>query len=139
MTRKRQSFTPEFKQEAACLVLDQGYTITEATRSLDVGENAHRRWAKQLSEERGGIMPKSKALTPERQRIQELEPRCERLERESSNYACTDFRGWLHLITISVNRYILSLSLILTPLLAFALPIKQSTLGLYHTLYAAPK
>ncbi|MEO9587579.1 MULTISPECIES: transposase, partial [Pseudomonadota] len=24
MTRKRRSFTPEFKQEAACLVLDQG-------------------------------------------------------------------------------------------------------------------
>ncbi|HDZ37906.1 MAG TPA: transposase, partial [Marinobacter sp.] len=26
MTRKRRSFTPEFKQEAACLVLDQGYS-----------------------------------------------------------------------------------------------------------------
>ncbi|MDP2610617.1 MULTISPECIES: transposase, partial [unclassified Oceanobacter] len=27
MTRKRRSFSPEFKQEAASLVLDQGYTI----------------------------------------------------------------------------------------------------------------
>ena len=84
MTRKRRSFTPEFKQEAACLVLDQGYTVTEASRSLDVGENALRRWVKQLSEERGGVTPKSKALTPEQQRIQELEARCERLEREKS-------------------------------------------------------
>jgi transposase len=39
MTRKRRSFTPEFKQETACLVLDQGYSIAEASRSLNVGEN----------------------------------------------------------------------------------------------------
>ena len=31
-----------------------------------------------------GVTPKSKALTPEQQRIQELEARCERLERENS-------------------------------------------------------
>jgi len=84
MTRKRRSFTPEFKQEAACLVLSQGYTVTEASRSLDVGENALRRWVKQLSEERADVTPKSKALTPEQQRIQELKARCERLEREKS-------------------------------------------------------
>ncbi|NWO07567.1 MAG: transposase, partial [Alteromonadaceae bacterium] len=38
MTRKRRSFTPEFKQEAASLVLDQGYTIAQASMSLGVGE-----------------------------------------------------------------------------------------------------
>ena len=65
-------------------MLDQGYSIAEASRSLDVGENALRRWVMQLSEERGGIIPKSKALTLEQQRIQELEARCERLEREKS-------------------------------------------------------
>ncbi|AKO52811.1 transposase [Marinobacter psychrophilus] len=84
MTRKRRSFTPEFKQEAACLVLNQEYSIAEASRSLDVGENALRRSVMQLSEERCGITPKSKALTLEQQRIQELEARCERLEREKS-------------------------------------------------------
>ena len=84
MTRKRRSFTPEFKQEAACLVLDQGYSVAEACRSLNLGENALRRWVKQLSEERGGVTPQAKALTPEQQRIQELEARCERLEREKS-------------------------------------------------------
>ena len=40
MTRKRRSFTPEFKQEAASLVLDQGYTIAQACTSLGVGESA---------------------------------------------------------------------------------------------------
>ncbi len=84
MIRKRRSFTPAFKQEAACLALDQGYSVTAASRSLDVGENALRRWVKQLSEERGGVTPQSKAPTPEQQRIQELEARCERLEREKS-------------------------------------------------------
>ena len=38
----------------------------------------------QLSDERGGSTPKSKALTPEQQKIQELEARVNRLEREKS-------------------------------------------------------
>lgn len=84
MTRKRRSFTPEFKQEPACLVLDQGYSVTEASRSSDVGENALRRWVKQPSEERVGVTPKSKAPTLEQQRRQELKARYERLEREKS-------------------------------------------------------
>ncbi len=29
MTKQRRSFTPEFKREAACLVLDQGYSHIE--------------------------------------------------------------------------------------------------------------
>lgn len=30
MTKQRRSFTPEFKREAAALVLDQGYSCIEA-------------------------------------------------------------------------------------------------------------
>ncbi|RCW60376.1 transposase [Marinobacter nauticus] len=82
MTRKRRSFSPEFKQEAASLVLDQGYTIPQASTSLGVGESAIRRWVKQLTEEREGVTPKGKALTPEQRRIQELKARCKRLEQE---------------------------------------------------------
>lgn len=80
--RQRRSFNPEFKLEAACLVLDQGYSITEACRSLDVGETALRRWVGQLQLERDGTTPKSKALTPDQQKIQELEARIKRLEDE---------------------------------------------------------
>lgn len=82
MARPRRSFTSEFKREAASLVLDQRYSITEASRSLDVGETALRRWVDQLKAERGGTTPGSKALTPEQQRIQELEARVQRLEQE---------------------------------------------------------
>ena len=56
MTRKRRSFTPEFKQETACLVLDQGYAIPEASRSLDVGENVLRRWGQPLKDEAGNVL-----------------------------------------------------------------------------------
>jgi len=48
MTRKRRSFSPEFKQEAASLVLDQGYTIPQARMSLGVTESAIVRWLNQL-------------------------------------------------------------------------------------------
>lgn len=84
MARPRRSFSTEFKREAAGLVLDQGYSIPEACRSLDVGETALRRWVDQLKAERGGITPNGKALTPEQQRIQELERQVNRLEREKS-------------------------------------------------------
>ena len=74
----------EFKREAAGLVLDQGYSHTEASRSLGVVESALRRWVNQLQQERSGVTPQSKALTPEQQKIQELEARIARLEREKS-------------------------------------------------------
>lgn len=43
MTKQRRTFTPEFKREAARLVLDQGYSHIEATRSLGLVESALRR------------------------------------------------------------------------------------------------
>lgn len=46
MTKQRRSFTPEFKREAACLVLDQGYSPIEAARPLGLVESALRRWVK---------------------------------------------------------------------------------------------
>lgn len=82
MSRKRRTFSPEFKQETASLVLDQGYTVAQASTSIGVGEGSVRRWVQQLAEERDGITPKGKALTPEQRRIQELEARCKRLEME---------------------------------------------------------
>ncbi|MEG1113277.1 MAG: IS3 family transposase [Hafnia sp.] len=85
MTKQRRSFTPEFKREAASLVLDQGYSHIDAARSLGLVESALRRWVNQLQEERNGVTPTSKALTPEQQKIQELEARINRLEREKSN------------------------------------------------------
>ena len=82
MTTKRRTFSPEFKREAAELVLLQSYSYPRACEALGVGETALRRWVDQLSSERIGITPKAKALTPDQQRIQELEKRVKRLELE---------------------------------------------------------
>ena len=82
--RQRRTFSTEFKLDAASLVLDQGYSIPEAANSMGVGETALRRWVDQLKVERGGMTPTTKALTPEQKKIQELETRINRLEREKS-------------------------------------------------------
>ena len=84
MTKQRRVFSAEFKREAADLVLKQNYSCIEASRSLGIGESALRRWVSQLLQERAGVTPQSKALTPEQQKIQELEARIARLEREKS-------------------------------------------------------
>ena len=78
----RRSFTPEFKRETAKLVVEQGYTLPQACKAVDVGPTAVRRWVEQYRAELGGVTPKSKALTPEQQKIQELEAQVQRLKRE---------------------------------------------------------
>ncbi|WP_275113063.1 transposase, partial [Pseudomonas viridiflava] len=47
MTKQRRTFSAEFKREAAGLVLDQGYSHIEASRSLGVVESALRRQGSQ--------------------------------------------------------------------------------------------
>lgn len=79
----RRSFSIEFKHETACLVLDQGYSIREACDAVGVGKTAVRRWVDQLKSERQGQTPvRSRAMTPDQQRIQELEARIRKIERE---------------------------------------------------------
>lgn len=46
--------------------------------------NLLRRWVLQLAEERGGVTPRNKALTAEQQKIQALEAKVARLEREKA-------------------------------------------------------
>jgi transposase len=85
MSRKaRRSFSPEFRLEAASLVVDQGYSIPEACESMNVSDTAMRNWVKQLKAERFGETPTGAALTAEQRRIQELEERVKRLEREKT-------------------------------------------------------
>lgn len=84
MGRKRRSFSPEFKLEAASLVVEQGYSIADACEAMNVSETVMRSWVKQLESEKSGVCPTSPALTVEQRRIQELEERIKRLEREKA-------------------------------------------------------
>ncbi len=64
-------------------MLDQNYTIGQACQAVGVGPTAMRRWVGQLRAERSGHTPeRSVPLTPEHQRIQELEARLQKVERE---------------------------------------------------------
>ncbi|KRW57563.1 transposase [Pseudomonas sp. TTU2014-080ASC] len=79
----RRSFSTDFKLEAASLVVDQSYSIPGACKSIGVGPTALHRWVEQLRGGRGGTTPtRTKALTPEQKRIQDLEAKVRRLERE---------------------------------------------------------
>ncbi len=79
----RRKFSVEFKQEAAGLVLDQNYSVSDACDAMGVGDTAMRRWVRQLDDERQGITPVgSKAMTPDQQRIQALETKIKRIEME---------------------------------------------------------
>ncbi len=84
ITKQRRSFSAEFKHEAAELVLKQNYSYIEARRSLGVGELPLRRWVDHVHQERQGVTPKNKVLIPDQQKIQGLEARIARLEREKS-------------------------------------------------------
>jgi transposase len=44
MTKKRRSFTPEYKEEAAKLVIETSRPIAEAARDIGVNEQTLRNW-----------------------------------------------------------------------------------------------
>ncbi|VEJ56861.1 Transposase [Pragia fontium] len=79
----RRNFSPEFRLEAAQLVLDQHYTVTAAATAMNVGKSTMDKWVRQLKEERAGKSPKASPMTPEQLRIRELEKRLQRIEMET--------------------------------------------------------
>lgn len=82
MTKKRRTFSPEFRLESARLVVDQGYTIKAACESMGVGNTTMENWVRQLRQERQGETPKAAAMTADQRRIQELEKTIRRIETE---------------------------------------------------------
>ncbi len=69
----RPNFSPEFRLEAVQLVIQQGYSVREATEAMGVGKSTMDKWVRQLHSERPGIPSKATPMTEEQQRIRELE------------------------------------------------------------------
>ncbi len=82
MKKRRQKFSAEFKREAVSLVVDQGYSFAEAGRSLGIRGNLIGRWKQQLEADEGDAFPGNGKLTPEQQRIKDLEREVRRLRME---------------------------------------------------------
>lgn len=78
--RTRRTFSAEFRLEAAQLVLDQNYSVTEAAKAMNVGKSTMDRWVRQLKEERQGVTPSASPMTPEQIEIRELKKKLARLE-----------------------------------------------------------
>ena len=79
-TRKRREYTEDFKRDAVALVTDQGYKVSEAARSLGIGDGLIRRWKREFEDEASG----ARLGTDEREELKRLrkENRLLRMEKE---------------------------------------------------------
>ncbi len=79
--RKRRSFTAEFKVEAVRLVLEEGKTVGQVARDLDLTETALRTWVERARADRG--QGKAGALTTaEREELARLRKENRQLQME---------------------------------------------------------
>ncbi|KQI91811.1 transposase, partial [Escherichia coli] len=82
--KTKRTFTPEFRLECAQLIVDKGYSYRQASEAMNVGSTTLESWVRQLRRERQGIAPSATPITPEQQRIRELEKQVRRLEEQNT-------------------------------------------------------
>ena len=78
--RNRRTFSAEFKLEAAQLVLNQNYSISDAAQAMNIGKSTMDKWVRQLKGEMQGVSPKASPMTPEQIEIRELKKKLARIE-----------------------------------------------------------
>jgi transposase len=90
--RQRRSFTDEFKAGAIRLVLDEGKTIPQVARDLDLTESSVRNWVERARADRGKGKP-GVLTTAEKEELATLrkEVRQLRLERDILKKAAAFF------------------------------------------------
>jgi len=79
----RKHYTKEFKLDAVSLVLDQGHTTSEVSRSLEINANMLRRWIREYEEEDADHSFRgNEKLTPEQEEIRQLKAQIKQLKLE---------------------------------------------------------
>lgn len=78
----RRSFPREFKLEAVRLVTEQGVTIAQAARDLDIHENVLRKWVRQYREDPAHAFPGAGQIKPEQAEIAQLKKEIRKLKAE---------------------------------------------------------
>ncbi|QGG63501.1 IS3 family transposase [Escherichia coli] len=82
--KTKRTFTPELRLECAQLIVDKGYSYRQASEAMNVGSTTLESWVRQLRRERQGITPSATPITPDQQRIRELEKQVRRLEEQNT-------------------------------------------------------
>ena len=89
-TRQRRNYPEDFKRDAVALVTEQGYSIAEAARSLDVGANLLGRWKREYeAQAKGEILDQDEREELKRLRRENRELRMEKeiLKKASAYFA----------------------------------------------------
>ena len=75
MTKKRtrRVFDVAFKLQVVRMIREEGLSVGQVCRDMDLAESAVRRWVEQFDEEAAGRPGLGKPLTAEQQRIRQLE------------------------------------------------------------------
>jgi transposase len=79
----RRQFEAGYKLEVAKMVREQGISVTQVCKDLGLVDSAVRRWVDQYDAERTGKLVLGKPLTPEQQRIRQLEAENRQLKQDN--------------------------------------------------------
>jgi transposase len=71
--KSRRAFDTAFKLQVVRTIREQGLSVRQVCRDMNLVESAVRRWVEQFDEESVGRSGVGKPLTPEQQRIRQLE------------------------------------------------------------------
>ena len=82
MSKQRMKYRKEFKIEAVRLVTKEGYSNSEAAQSLGIRPDLVSRWRREQAAQEDAAFPGHGQLSPEQQRIRDLEKQVKRLQME---------------------------------------------------------
>lgn len=78
----RKKYTKEFKLDAISLVTDQGYSRTEAAKSLDINVQMLGRWIKEQQSDDSHVFRGNGKLTADQEENRKLKAQVKRLQME---------------------------------------------------------
>ena len=81
--RARRSFDASFKLQIVRMIREQGVSVSQVCKDQDLVESAVRRWLDQFDAEQAGNSGIGKPLTPEQQRIRQLESELRQLRMDN--------------------------------------------------------
>lgn len=81
--RTRRTFDVSFKLQVVRMIREQGVSVSQVCQDLNLGESAVRRWLGQFDSEQAGNSGIGKPLTPEQQRIRQLESELRQLRMDN--------------------------------------------------------